>query len=540
MIDIATLLARTPGWGRLAEAAGLEAEDVTAILAEAERFAAVELAPLAARADVEGCRLASGRVATPAGYAAAWRGLGAAGFVAADLPEALGGAGLPLPLHVAASLHLEAAAMPFMMVAGATRAAAHCLAAIAPGLAARWAPRLASGSATATIAISEPDAGSDVGRIRTRATREADGWRIDGTKCWISFGDHDMTDDIVHLLLARTGAMAEGTRGLSLFLVPSRVDGGPNGITVERIEEKLGLHGSPTCVLRFDGAHAEMLGEAGRGLPALFAMIELMRLQTGTQGAGIALASADLARRYAGERRQGGDPAGPPVAIATHADVRRQLTALDTRAALLSALVLETAVALGLARAGDDEAAARAAFLLPLAKNFGGEEAFAAASGAIQVLGGAGYTREWPAERHLRDARVITIYEGTTFMQAQDFLIRRLVRDGGRGLESVLAAARAELAPAAGTTPADTALAVLARFEALAGEIAGWPAERLALAADGFLRAGWCAVGALLAARLAAADGALAPLGRFHLATAGPRMALAEASCRRDPADLAG
>lgn len=533
---IFSLLEVTPGWAATAHAAGLAPGDVAAILEEAARFAAAELAPLAACADAEGCRVEGGRVRTPAGYRDAYARMGEAGWIAPDLGEALGGAGLPLELHVAASLHFEGAAMPFMMAAGASRAGAHLLAGLAPELAANWGPRLAAGTATATIAISEPDAGSDVGRIRTRATRAGEAWRIDGTKCWISFGDHDMAEDIAHLLLARTGAREEGTRGLSLFLVPSRTpSGAPNGITVERIEEKLGLHGSPTCVLRFEGAGATLLGEEGRGLPALFGMIELMRLQTGCQGAGVALASAALARRYADERRQGGDPAAPPVAIAEHPDVRRQLTALDAKAALLVALVLEAGVTLGAARAGDAEAARRAAFLLPLAKNFGGELGFAAASGAIQVLGGAGYTREWPAERHLRDARIITIYEGTTGMQAQDFLLRRLVRDGGHGLAAFLAAARAELAAHPAGPAIATAADLLTRLETLSAEVATFGERRLLAAADGYLRAGWCAVSALLACRL---TGASAPLGRFWLAAAPAQMAAAEAATRLDPADL--
>ena len=534
------LLEATPGWAAAREACGLDTADAAAVLAEAERFATGTLAPLAAPADRIGCRLEVGRVVTPPGYGEAYRALGEGGWIAPDLPEDFGGAGLPLALHTAASLHFEAAAMPFMMAAGASRAGAHLLAGAAPALAGDWVPALAAGRRTATIAISEPEAGSDVGRIRTRAVAQAGGgWRIDGTKCWISFGDHDLCALIGHLCLARTGPPETGTRGLSLFLVPNSCEGSAaNGIVVERIEDKLGLAGSPTCVLRFDGARGELIGEEGRGLPALFAMIELMRLQTATQGAGIARAAAALAHRYAADRRQGGDPAAPPVAIRNHPDVRRQLTAIDAMAALATMLVLDVAVALAAGRDGDPAAAARAAFLLPVAKTIGGELAFDAASGAIQVLGGAGYTRDWPAERLLRDARIITIYEGTSGMQAQDLVSRRLVRDRGVGLAALLVAGRAELAACPPSAAVTGVGRLLDRLEALADELVAREPDSRALGADGFLRACWSAVGGLLACRLATGDTPAAHLGRFWLHGAAAAMAGAEAACRIDPADL--
>lgn len=490
---ISHILAATPGWADQAEAAGLDQTSVSQILEETGRLAAARMAPLAARADAEGCQQREGRVQTPDGYAAMYRQLGEDGWIAADLDPDLGGMGLPLALHIAASLPMEGAALPFMMSLGASRAAAHCLAATDPELAKQWCPNLASGQWTATICISEPDAGSDVGRIRTKATETDQGWRIDGTKCWISFGDHDMAERIGHLCLARTGPAQEGTRGLSLFLVPNLLDGGaPNGVTVERIEEKLGLHGSPTCVLRFEGAQARMIGTPGRGLPQLFRMIELMRLQTGTQGAGIALDCATLARDYAKDRRQGGRPDAPPVPLVTHPDVQRQLERLDARAVLLVGLVLQAAVTLDRARSGDPEASALAALLLPLAKTFGGELGQASASDAIQLLGGAGYTREWRAERHFRDARIITIYEGTTGMQAQDFLLRRLLGCGDATLQAFLA-----LGDQGPLTQRFVGL--LERLRPAAPEVRLW-------AADAMLRAGWAVLSAGLCARLHGID----------------------------------
>lgn len=489
---LAQILTRTPGWAEQAADTGLDATAVVQILGETFKLADDLLAPLAARADEEGCRVEAGRVRTPEGYGAAYRALGAGGWLAADLPEGLGGLGLPLALHVAATLPLEGAALPFMMLPGSSRAAAFCLAANAPKLAAEWCPKLAEGTWAATICISEPDAGSDVGRIRTRAEPEGDLWRISGTKCWISFGDQDMTNRIGHLLLARTGAPEEGTRGLSLFLVPDTTDqGAPNGIHVERIEEKLGLHGSPTCVLRFEGALGTMIGAPGRGLPALFTMIERMRLQVGTQGAGVAAACARLARAYAEDRKQGGHPATPAVPLTAHPDVQRHLLMLEARALLLAALVLDTAVTLDAAKARDARAEALAPILLPLAKTFGGELGQDNASAAVQVLGGAGYTREWPAERHFRDVRITTIYEGTTGMQAQDLVLRRLLKDD-----------RALAAFVDNASNDETTAPLLARFAGMVTRLRAADTQARLYGADATMRAAWYARSAVLAVRL--------------------------------------
>ncbi|MBV7393998.1 acyl-CoA dehydrogenase family protein [Mameliella sediminis] len=514
---LAQILARTPGWAEQAADSGLDDTAITQILGEAAKLAEDTLSPLAARADETGCRVENGRVRTPDGYAAAYRALGEGGWLAADLPEDLGGMGLPLALHVAAALPMEGAALPFMMLPGSSRAAAFCLAANAPKLAAEWCPMLATGQWAATICISEPDAGSDVGRIRTKAEAVHGTWRISGTKCWISFGDHDMTDRIGHLLLARTGAPQEGTRGLSLFLVPDITeDGAPNGIHVERIEEKLGLHGSPTCVLRFENAQGVMIGTPGRGLPALFHMIERMRLQVGTQGAGVAATCAELAHRYAEDRRQGGAPDAPPLPLTAHPDVQRMLLTMRARALLLAALVLETACTLDMARAGDAQAEALAPCLLPLAKTFGGELGQANASDAIQLLGGAGYTREWPAERHFRDVRITTIYEGTTGMQAQDLVLRRLLKD--------------ETALAAFTARADACPEVADRFTAVVDRVKAAPPTARLMAADAVMRAAWVAQGCILAHRLAGMDAHSDRALDLWLALAPARMAEAEAA----------
>ncbi|MGG7565212.1 acyl-CoA dehydrogenase family protein [Rhodovulum sp. DZ06] len=534
---IPALLAQTPGWDAQAARAGLDADDVAGILSEAARVTREVLAPAAATADAVHAQLVDGRVKMPEGSGEAYRFMGENGWLTTDLPEEFGGQGLPTALHIAASLFFEGEATPLMMAGASARAGMHLLAAVAPDMAAEWGPKIAAAEWAMTICISEPDAGSDVGRIRTRAEADGDAWRLYGKKCWISSGDHDMTARIGHLCLARTGAPEEGTRGLSLFLVANTTDdGADNHIVLERIEEKLGLHGSPTCVLNFEGAQARMIGKPGRGLAVMFHMIEVMRLQSGAHGVAMALASAELATRYAAERTQGGRPDQPAVAIDTHPDVKRMLAQLDADAALATAMLFECAVALDESRAGDASAAARAAFLLPLAKTFGGEAGFDCASQALQVFGGAGYTREWPVERHLRDSRIITIFEGATGMQGQDFLMRRLLKDEGAGLKAVVARFAEERAAHPDPLNAE-AERILRRFlglaEGLTAEGVSTPARLLA--ADGCLRAGWAMMRAQLALRLARVGDRERRLARFALHFADAEMARAEAACALDP-----
>lgn len=509
------LLKATPGWARVkALRSDCDDETAVAIVDEAARFAETVLAPLNVPADREGCRVVDGRVRTPRGFAEAFRRYGEAGWLSMDVPERFGGQGVPLVLQSACAPLFERGCVALMMAVGSTRAACHLLAEAADAeVAQEWISQLSSAQWAATICISEPDAGSDVGRLRTRAVLKDGEWRISGQKIWISFGDHDMASRIGHCLLARTNDQP-GTRGLSLFLVPDRVGDDRNGVTVERIEEKMGLHGSPTCALRFDNAQGILLGAEGRGLPQLFTMIELMRLQTGCQGLGIASAAVDLAEHYAGERRQGGDPNKPAPVIARHPDVRRQLDEMRLATESLRAAVLELATVMDLARLEPDEAAraemaALSGWMLPLIKNFGADAGFTISNAAIQVFGGAGYTRDWPLEQYLRDARVMTIYEGTTGMQAIDLLTRRLWRDGGRGLEIFLSRARRDLTGPGfnGSAEAEVALQVMADFEKLSADMMAMQAEpdKALYRANAYLSAAWKAFSAWMAARVATA-----------------------------------
>ncbi|HCL63322.1 MAG TPA: acyl-CoA dehydrogenase [Rhizobium sp.] len=512
----AYLLQITPGWKRL-QALHPDCDDETigAILDEAAAFAERVLQPLNTIGDRQGCTVSESRVRTPAGFADAYRQYAQAGWLGMDVPEEFSGQDLPLTLHAACAPLFERGCVALMMAAGSSRAASHLLARAADAeTAAEWVPRLVAGEWAATICISEPEAGSDVGRLRTRAELSNGEWRISGQKIWISFGDHDMTERIGHCLLARTGE-APGTRGLSLFLVPNRIDGEPNGISLDRIEEKMGLQGSPTCALRFDGARGILIGQQGRGLPELFAMIELMRLLTACQGLGIASASADIAETYAAERRQGGSPERPPVPIADHPDVRRQLQEIRSRTEVLRAAVLELATVMDLARLEPDpnlrsELSDFAGWMLPLIKNFGAGAGFDVANAAIQVLGGAGYTRDWPLEQYLRDSRVMTIYEGTTGMQALDFLTRRLWREEGRGVRVFQKRARQEIEGLAGQHPAKVAdaLRILDDFNDFSARMMALQAEpdTALYQANDYMSAAWRAVSAWMALRLDCSD----------------------------------
>jgi alkylation response protein AidB-like acyl-CoA dehydrogenase len=432
---------------------GASEDVVEAILTEASRFAVDVLEPLNDTMDQRGVRLENGRVRTTAGHREAWRAFVEGGWPTLDHPLSAGGLQLPLAVGLAVQETFDRACPSFGMLPVPQRSAARLISAFADeATKSSLLPGLANGSIGATICISEVAAGSDVAQIRTRAVADGQDWRITGEKCWISFGDHDLTDRIVHCVLARTDDGSSAAPEISLFLVEG-ADAQGDAVAVRRIEEKLGLHGSPTCSIGFDNARATLLGTQGRGLVQMFVMITQMRLAVGAMGLGIASASCDAARSYAEERRQGGK-AGYPVAIAEHPDVQRQLLEMVARVELLRGLLHNTANLADIAAHGSDrvrtEAGALVQWLLPIVKTFGANAAFENASGAIQVFGGAGYTREWPVEQALRDARVLAIFEGTSGIQAIDLVRRRVLRDRS-GLDAFLRVAR-ENDPEAGMT----------------------------------------------------------------------------------------
>lgn len=515
-LDIGTLLVQieqVPGIARLRGLGGTlgsaDRELCAAVLAEAADFCAGEVAPINLLADRQGCRLVDGRVVVPELYRQAWDAYVALGWPTLDLPEEVGGQGLPLFLSSTVQQLLDGSCAAFAMLPVLLRSAARLIQAHgSDALRREWLPRLVSGEWAATICISEADAGSDVARARTSAAAGNDGsWTITGEKMWISFGDHDLCPRIGHCVLARTDA------GLSLFLVPNLLDdGSPNAIVVRRVERKLGLHGSPTCALGFEGAKGWLIGTEGRGLAQLFVMIVNMRLCVGAQGLGLGALAVQTARAYAAERRQGGAPGGPPITIHRHPDVQRMLLDMIARLEVLRGLGLLLAVHADLA-VHDPEvdcrgrSSALVAFLLPIYKTLAGGAGFDLASEAIQVLGGAGYTDEWPLEQALRDARIATIFEGTTGMQALDLLHRRLWQDRSAGLDAFLVMARSDLAGRE-DAPAATALEccviverAAVRLAAMRGDIAAAEAGAAAfLDLAGLGALGW------IAARLAAID----------------------------------
>ncbi|UVG57003.1 acyl-CoA dehydrogenase family protein [Xanthomonas citri pv. durantae] len=535
----AELLARHPDPDLIgSEALGM-------VLQSAARFAEEVLYPANRRGDTQGCRLENGQVLTADGYKEAWDQLVEQGWNAIDQPVEFGGQGLPSFVNVACRELFDRACMAMGMVSGPQRAAALVLQEFASAeTCAEWIGKFVEGRWSASIGISEPDAGSDVGRVRTRATPQPDGsWRIDGEKMWTSFGGNDMVERIGCLLLARTPDAPAGTAGLSLFLVPDKIAGkdgdwAPNGVLVRRIEEKLGLHGSPTCVMGFEGARAELIGEINRGLPQLFVMIQNMRTLVAIEGVGIGFGASQVAHAYALERRQGGNPKQPPVPIATHAEIQRLLLGMHSRVEVLRALVLELALRQDLLAFEKDESARAQSFelvqwLLPILKATCSEAAFDISNDAIQVLGGAGYTREWPVEQWLRDSRMMSIAEGATGIQALDLLHRRLWRSERSGLKAFQATALAELQQADAEL-ALPALAVVRQLEQAADQLDTWretPREAEA-GATAFLQLAMLAATGWMGVRLASLTGTdahthrLAALGRYWLSDLEPRAAL--------------
>lgn len=423
-------------------------ETMSAILDGAADFASGVLNPLNQAMDQAGVSLADGRVRTAPGHREAWDAFVAAGWPGMDQAAEHGGQQMPLALCLAVQEIFDRACPAFGMLPVPQRSAARLISAFGDeATKAALLPGLASGELGATICISEVGAGSDVMQIRTRATQASDGtWRLIGEKCWISFGDHDLTDRIIHCVLARTDDPGAPVPEISLFLVEGSC-AQPDAVLVRRAEKKLGLHGSPTCAIGLENAAGLLLGQRGRGLAQMFVMITQMRLAVGAMGLGIAGAACDTAFAYARERRQGGKP-GAPIPIIQHPDIQRQLMEMSSRTEMLRGLLLNTANLAEIAahsRDADERATmgALVQWLLPIIKTFGAHAAFANANEAIQVLGGAGYTCEWPVEQMLRDARVLSVFEGTSGIQALDLVHRRTIRDRA-GLNAFLTLARVD------------------------------------------------------------------------------------------------
>lgn len=547
----------TPGLSRLRRLGGsfaeADRETFEAVIGGIMQFGADCLDPINAKGDAQGCHLVDGRVQLPEGYTEAWASYVSQGWSTLEMPAEMNGQGLPLILAAQVQEIIDGRCAAFGMLPVLVRSAARLVAAHAdPSIREVWLPRLCSGEWAATICISEADAGSDVPRLRTKAVRDDEGkWVITGEKIWISFGDHTLTPRIGHCLLARTEA------GISLFLVPNVIedDAGnfaPNSVSVRRIEEKMGLHGSPTCALGFEGAKAWLLGQDGQGLQNLFVMITNMRLSAGVQGVGIASAAFDVALDYAYERKQGGAITAPAVHIAEHADIQRMLLESAARIHTLRGVGHLIAVQADLAEHEVDiDERARSQhmvqWLLPIFKTEGGRCGFGVSSTALQVLGGAGYTREWPVEQYLRDARIATIYEGTSGIQALDLLRRQIWRGNGVGLAIFLEQARMDLDLVTGDVKA-AASKCYDLLQDAARRLTGMrdtPRDAEA-GAGAFLELAGAAATCWIATRLvglasdAPAARRLAASGRYHLLEISGRMGAlhAAAVCGADRLDL--
>lgn len=460
--DIAFVLGKVVGRGAGGGAA-VDAELAREVLAAAAQYAEQVLAPLDARADREGARIEAGFVRCTPGMREAWTGFREGGWPGIAAPEAFGGAGLPEVLGAAVDEIWCGSSLAFSLLPMLTGALAATLARHGePWQRELYLPRLVGGEWTGAMDLTEPQAGSDLAAVRTAAVPDPDlqgppgRHRLRGTKIFITWGEHDLADNVVHLVLARVPGAAPGTRGLTLFLVPARLPradgqaGERNDLRCLSLERKLGLHGSPTAVMAFgerDGAIGWQVGESGRGLELMFTMMNRARLAVGIEGVAMSTRAWQLAQAFARQREQGRRLDGQPARLVDHPDVRRMLLDLRAGSGAARALALEAATLLD--RHEDAAASARLALLTPVVKAWCTEQAVRHASLGLQVHGGMGYVEETGAARILRDARITPIYEGTTGIQALDFLSRRILRDDGASLREWLDEVRATAAEGA-------------------------------------------------------------------------------------------
>ena len=500
-------------WRALAPLADTDGELAAQVLEEAAKFVDGTIAPLQRSGDEEGCRFDAGRVHTPAGFRDAYQAFWQGGWPALACAPEDGGQGLPAVLECVLYEWLAGANHGWTMAPGLLHGAYECIRHHASdALKAQYLEKVATGEWLATMCLTEAHAGSDLGLVRTLGVPQPDGSaRVNGSKIFISGGEHDLTDNIVHLVLARLQEPGKeapsGPKGLSLFLVPKILqDGSHNAVECERIEEKMGLHGSPTCVMRFDDATGWLVGEPNKGLNAMFVMMNAARLHVGLQGIGLLEAAWQKASAYAAERRQMRAPGAKDTSlIQDHPAIRR---ILHTQRAWIDGgrvLAYHTALQLDVAKhstdAGERAAAQRwCALVTPVLKAALTDQAFHGASACLQVFGGHGYVREWGIEQIVRDARVAMIYEGTNEIQASDLLVRKVLADGGQGLATLLTTLPGA-APSAAATARRHALVEITQTLAIAAqsdpELPYWVADDyLRAVALVLLEWAWAQIGA--------------------------------------------
>ncbi|GAA0279161.1 acyl-CoA dehydrogenase C-terminal domain-containing protein [Alteraurantiacibacter aestuarii] len=434
---------------------GLDEDLVDTIISEAGRFAAEVIAPLNPVSDAEGCtRHADGSVTTPSGFVQAYAAYAESGWGTLALPEEFGGQDMPHVLATVVEEYLNSACHAFNMFPGLTHGAVSAIMSVGTDEQKQtYLPPLVSGEWLGTMALTEAHAGTDLGLLRTKAEPAGDGtYRITGEKIFCSGGEQDLTENIIHLVLARLPDAPAGSRGISLFIVPKILSegGARNAVSCNSIEHKMGVHGSATCVMNFDGATGYLLGTENQGLAAMFIMMNAARLSCGNQG----LAQAELAYQnalaYAMDRRQGrapggrADPAQAADPLLVHADVRRMLMDAKGFTEGFRALVAWTASQIDVVHGEGEESARHAAdelvgFLTPVLKGYGTDMGFQTAVSMQQILGGHGYVAEWGMEQIVRDARVAMLYEGANGVQALDLAARKLAKDGGQVAERFFA-----------------------------------------------------------------------------------------------------
>jgi alkylation response protein AidB-like acyl-CoA dehydrogenase len=433
-------------------------EEVVAVLEEAYGWAQKYLGPYNRSGDEEGCRLENGQVHVPDGFKVAWKALWEAGWRTLAVEESHGGQAGPMTLALMVEEFMSGANTSFNMYPALTHGAAEVIIAFGtPEQQASYVAKLFNGTYGGTMCLTEPHAGSDVGSASSVATRRPDGkYDIRGVKIFISGGDQDMSENIIHMVLARTPDAPAGTKGLSLFIVPKlRLEGGSNDVTVGGIEHKMGIRASTTAVLNFgdsDGCIGELVGTTEqKGMSQMFHLMNSARIGVGIQSLAIASSAYLNALDYAKERKQGSsikhwkDATAPRVPIIDHPDVRRMLLDMKARVEGLRALTVKLTMHLdrvhALGQTGGDATAieyhtGQVDLLVPLLKAYGSDQAFQICATAIQVYGGAGYLKDWPVEQYCRDSKIFSIYEGTNHIQAMDLVGRKLMQRGGANIQA--------------------------------------------------------------------------------------------------------
>jgi len=474
--DMRFVLKHMAGLPEIATFAGFEEAEpelVEAILTEAARFAGEVLAPLNATGDQQGCRWADGKVTTPDGFPDAYRQFIEAGWHGMPASPEIGGQGMPALVSSAVAEMWKSANLSFslcqMLTMGAVQALAHHA---SEELQQRYLPKMVAGEWTGTMNLTEPQAGSDLSVVRTRAEADGDRYRLFGSKIFITWGEHDVAENIIHLVLARLPGAPEGTRGISLFVAPKFLVnpdgtlGARNDLICSSIEHKLGIHGSPTAIMSYGdktGAIAYLVGEPNRGLEYMFTMMNHARLNVGLEGVAVSEAAYQKAAAYARDRVQGKPIGGTERAsIIHHPDVRRMLMDMRARTEAMRALAYCTAASMDRAKHHPNAAErahsqGRVELLTPVVKGWSTESSIMIASTGIQVHGGMGYVEETGAAQFLRDARITTIYEGTTGIQANDLIGRKLARDKGANVALLISDMQSELEALGQTNDPDLA-----------------------------------------------------------------------------------